>query len=46
MTKVQKRIEPQKSFSAASVDPTDARNDILGCVGRSQARCANVEEIV
>jgi hypothetical protein len=35
VTSVQKRIEPQKSFSGASVDPTDARNDILGCFGRS-----------
>ena len=29
------RIEPRSYFPAASVDPTDARNDILGCFRRS-----------
>jgi hypothetical protein len=35
VTNVQKRIELQKSFSGASVDHTDARNDIFSCFGRS-----------
>jgi len=28
-------IEPRSDFLDASVDHTDARNDVLGCVGRS-----------
>jgi hypothetical protein len=35
VTSAQERIGPQESFSGASVDHTDARNDILGCFGRS-----------
>ena len=34
-TSVQKRIDPQKSFSDASVDHTDARKAIVRCFGRS-----------
>jgi hypothetical protein len=30
VTSVQKRIKPQKSFSGASVDPTEARNSDTG----------------
>src|SRR5262249_24378089 len=40
VTGVQKRIEPQKSFSGASVDPTDARSEARRCFGRSRARSA------
>jgi hypothetical protein len=35
VTSTQTRIWPPSYFPAASVDPTEARNDILGCFGRS-----------
>jgi hypothetical protein len=35
VTNAQSGVEPQAYFEGASVDPTDARNDILGCFGRS-----------
>jgi hypothetical protein len=38
VTNARSGVEPQAYFEAASVDPTDARNDILGCFGRSDRR--------
>jgi hypothetical protein len=35
VTSKQARIEPRSYFHDASVDPTEARNDILGCFGRA-----------
>jgi hypothetical protein len=35
VTIMQTCVGPQGYFPAASVDPTEARNDIRGCFGRS-----------
>jgi hypothetical protein len=35
---IQTRVKPRGHFLDASVDPTEARNDILGCFGRSDRR--------
>jgi hypothetical protein len=37
-------VEPQGYFPAASVDPTEARNDILGCFGRSDRRARSTDD--
>jgi hypothetical protein len=38
VTSVQIGVVPPAGYEGASVDPTDARNDILGCFGRIDRR--------